>query len=112
MWLMDDPPFRRFLRLANSLVAGCCALILHLSRAGVVVLAAQTAPAIYSESPLDRIERHVEYDDKRLDELGKDVSQLKGGAEIAFSGILILNVLGFIHIPARRKQPSSSEDPR
>jgi hypothetical protein len=106
MWAMDDPPFRRFLRLANSLVAGCCALILHLSRVGVLVFAAQApSPTLYSENPYDRQERHLEYDDHRLDELEKDVSRLTGGAEIAFSGILILNVLGFIHIP-RRKPPS------
>jgi hypothetical protein len=103
---------RRFLRLANGLVAGCCALLLHLSRTGVIVLAAQagTVP-VYNENPLDRIERHLEYNDHRLDEQGKDVSQLKGGAEIAFSGILILNVLGFIHIP-RRKPANTGDEPR
>jgi hypothetical protein len=92
----------RFTQLANGIVCSSAALFLHFFRIGVVVMAQTAPPQIsYTENPIERIERHLEYDDKRLDEMEKSQSTFTGGAEALLGIIGTLSLLGFIRTPGK-----------
>jgi len=101
----------RFAQLANAFVCTGTAIFLHLFRVGVIVLAQSSgAQTSYDENPIARIERHLEYDDHRLDEMERSQSTFTGGAEAILGIIATLSVLGFIRTPTwkhhEKKEPN------
>ena len=110
----------RFAKLVEGVVAFDTMAALHLFKVGMIVAFAQPIQPVQpayqlEESPMARMEHHLESNDARLDSLRDKVfsidsreSTLEGGAEVSLGIIGALSILGFIRTPTRR-QPDEKE---
>lgn len=71
---------------------------------------AQQVSQILSDNPLERIERHLEVHDQRIDNLDSRQSRVEGGTAIILVSLGVLNMLGFIRQPHQNVKSKEKEE--
>ena len=98
--------FKRALRVGYAVIAFSGAAFLHVNDGSLVF--AQQQQQAYQSDPIAALNHHLEYNDTRLDGHESRIGHIEGACIIVLPLLGLLNLLGFIKIPARKTQETET----